>query len=227
MLVIGATAGTGAHVVRRLRTAAEPVRVLVRDPDRTRALPGDGLEVVRGDVTVPETVDAAVVGAGAIVYTAGVRSFFAERRHRAVAVDGVAAVVASARRRGLPGRIVLMSSIGTARPSPLGCVLNAVKGRALDHKARAEALVRESCLDYAIVRAGCLNDEPGGRRLIVLEQEDRALGFQLRICREDAAAVLVQALTAPQASCATFDAFWGRNGEPARPRFEDLVPDGA
>ena len=70
VLVTGATGRIGRVVVDQLLAAGVPVRALTRRPAAAR-LPA-GVEVVPGDFTVPESLDAAVQGASAVflVWTA-------------------------------------------------------------------------------------------------------------------------------------------------------------
>ncbi|MGA2147712.1 MAG: NAD(P)H-binding protein [Bryobacteraceae bacterium] len=70
VLVIGATGNVGRHVASQLAATRANVRALVRKPDAAR-LPAQ-IEVVRGDLTVPETLDASLDGADALflVWTA-------------------------------------------------------------------------------------------------------------------------------------------------------------
>ncbi|MFD1544340.1 NAD(P)H-binding protein [Nonomuraea guangzhouensis] len=58
ILVTGATGNVGKHVVSQLAGAGLPVRALVRDPGRAQ-LP-EGVEAVKGDLTVPETLEPAL-----------------------------------------------------------------------------------------------------------------------------------------------------------------------
>lgn len=60
ILVTGATGNVGKHVVSSLAGAGREVRALVRDPGRTSA--PDGVEVVRGDLSSPETLEPALRG---------------------------------------------------------------------------------------------------------------------------------------------------------------------
>ncbi|GAA3761260.1 uncharacterized protein YbjT (DUF2867 family) [Spinactinospora alkalitolerans] len=60
ILVIGATGNVGRQVVSRLRDAGAAVRALARDP-ASAGLP-DGVEVVRGDLSAPDTLEAALDG---------------------------------------------------------------------------------------------------------------------------------------------------------------------
>jgi len=60
ILVTGATGHVGGQVVSQLLGMGVSVRALVRNPDAA-GLPG-GVEVVRGDLSVPDTLDACLEG---------------------------------------------------------------------------------------------------------------------------------------------------------------------
>jgi uncharacterized protein YbjT (DUF2867 family) len=64
VLVTGATGRVGRAVVAELLRAGVPVRALTRRPV-TADLPAT-VEVVAGDFTVPESLDAALQGVGAV-----------------------------------------------------------------------------------------------------------------------------------------------------------------
>jgi len=61
ILVTGATGTVGSEVVEQLVAAGARVRVLARDPAKAAKF-GPSVEVVRGDLTKPETLDAAFAG---------------------------------------------------------------------------------------------------------------------------------------------------------------------
>jgi uncharacterized protein YbjT (DUF2867 family) len=71
VLVTGATGRVGRAVVDLLVDAGVPVRALTRRAEADPTLPAD-VEVVTGDLTVPESLDAALRGVGAVflVWTA-------------------------------------------------------------------------------------------------------------------------------------------------------------
>ena len=71
VLVTGATGRVGRAVIDRLLDAGVPVRALVHRTEATATLPPN-IQVVTGDLTVPESLEAALTGAGAIflVWTA-------------------------------------------------------------------------------------------------------------------------------------------------------------
>ena len=64
ILVTGATGQIGREVVAQLNAAGVPVRALSRNPQTARLPPA--VEVVRGDLSVPETLDAALDDVGAV-----------------------------------------------------------------------------------------------------------------------------------------------------------------
>jgi uncharacterized protein YbjT (DUF2867 family) len=64
VLVTGATGQIGGAVVAELLGAGVPVRALTRRPDAAR-LPA-AVEIVAGDLTVPESLDEALQGVGAV-----------------------------------------------------------------------------------------------------------------------------------------------------------------
>jgi uncharacterized protein YbjT (DUF2867 family) len=67
-MILVTTAGkVGAEAVRLLAGRGEPVRVLVRDPEKATALARAGAEVARGDLEVPVTIDAAMKGVSTVV----------------------------------------------------------------------------------------------------------------------------------------------------------------
>jgi uncharacterized protein YbjT (DUF2867 family) len=71
VLVTGATGRVGHGVVEILLDAGVPVRALTRGPEAAAALPAN-VEVVTGDLSVPESLDTALhdVGAVFLVWTA-------------------------------------------------------------------------------------------------------------------------------------------------------------
>ncbi len=84
VLVTGATGNTGRHVVAELVRRGERVRALTRAPSRAR-LP-DGVELVEGTHTAPETPTGALDGVTKlhITVTAGLADVGAELVNRAV-----------------------------------------------------------------------------------------------------------------------------------------------
>src|SRR5271165_6782746 len=70
ILVIGATGSIGSLVVEEAFRQGYSVRALVRSAEKARRLPAKA-EAVIGDLTRPDTLDAAVKDIDAIVFTHG------------------------------------------------------------------------------------------------------------------------------------------------------------
>lgn len=117
ILVAGGTGLLGTALVRRLRTAGLPVRVLTRDPARAAHLRANGVEVATGDLRDIESVRAAVRGVTTIVAAAhgfgeddSVSPATVDRTGNINLVDAAADARAS---------VVLMSGVYASPASPL------------------------------------------------------------------------------------------------------------
>jgi uncharacterized protein YbjT (DUF2867 family) len=67
MILITTAGKVGSEAARLLAAQNEPVRILVRDPEKHTALSQAGVEVVQGDLAVPETIDAALQGVSSVI----------------------------------------------------------------------------------------------------------------------------------------------------------------
>jgi uncharacterized protein YbjT (DUF2867 family) len=67
-MILVTTAGkVGAEAARLLAAQSESVRLLVRDSAKAGALSQAGVDVVQGDLEVPETIDAAMHGVSSVI----------------------------------------------------------------------------------------------------------------------------------------------------------------
>jgi uncharacterized protein YbjT (DUF2867 family) len=67
-LILATTAGKiGAEASRLLAERGAPVRVLVRNPEKVSALAQAGVDVCKGDLEVPATIDAAMQGVTSVI----------------------------------------------------------------------------------------------------------------------------------------------------------------
>jgi nucleoside-diphosphate-sugar epimerase len=113
VLVTGATGFTGGHLARWLRARGDAVRVLVRAPEKARAMAREGFDVAEGDLTDRASVDRAVAGVevvynvAALYRTAGLPA----DAYRAVNALAVETVVEAAARAGVR-RVVHCSTVG-------------------------------------------------------------------------------------------------------------------
>ena len=98
VLVIGATQGTGYHIVQRLLQDGYRVRVLARSEATARSRFSDTVEITVGDVTQPATLPPALTGVDHVILTVGVTKRPAsERLVKAVEYDGTLNVLAASR----------------------------------------------------------------------------------------------------------------------------------
>lgn len=193
VLIVGATGSIGRHAVTEALRQGYNVRALVRNPDRARALP-DGIDIVVGDLTRPDTLPAAVDGVDAIVFVHGTTT--SERDVRDVDYAGVANTLKALHGRRV--RIALMTAIGTTRPGVSYA----------EWKLRSERLVRASGNAYTIVRPGWFDYNDDSQRTIVMLQGDTRQSGTPRdgvIARDEIARVLIDALSSDAADHKTFE----------------------
>ena len=215
VLVVGATGSIGVHVVREALARGHRVRALVRSSARAQDLP-EGAEVVVGDLTVAETLGAAVDGIDAVVFTHG--SHWGSGAAESVDYGAVRNVLTAL--GGRPVRISLMTAIGTTDRANDGH----------DWKRRAERLVRASGNAYTVARPGWFDyNEPDERRIVMLQGDLRSTASPADgvIARDQIARVLVEALTTAEADHKTLElvAESGPAQDDLAPVFGELVAD--
>jgi uncharacterized protein YbjT (DUF2867 family) len=199
VLVVGATGSIGRLVVAEATGQGYAVRALVRDPGRAR-LPSQ-TQLVVGDLTLPETLGAAVDCVDAIVFTHGSDG---DGKVGAENIDygGVRNVLAALGKRKV--RIALMTAIGvTHRTGPYNR-----STEAHDWKRRGERLVRASGMPYTIVRPGWFDyNDPDQHRLVMLQGDTRKAGDPSdgAVARSQIAETLVRSLSSAAAERKTFE----------------------
>ena len=128
ILVIGARSRTGAELVRLLRAAGEPLRLLTRGGE-AQSSPDE----VPGDLAKPETLDAAMAGvSGVFLLSSAAHDELAWHRH---AIDAAA-------RAGV-SQLVRSSILGADAGSP---------ARFIRHHGLADDYLRKSGVPYTILR---------------------------------------------------------------------------
>lgn len=198
ILVVGATGSIGRHVVAQALHAGYTVRALVRDPARARALPPEAEQVV-GDLNRPDTLQAAVAGIDAVIFTHGASGDGDPETVDYAGVRNILAVLGPHQ-----ARIALMTAIGVT--DRLGAYNRAT--RAHDWKRRSERLVRASGLPYTIVRPGWFDyNSAGQHRLVLLQGDTRHEGTPADgvVARQQIAEALVRSLSSPAALRKTFE----------------------
>ncbi|MFF8598711.1 NAD(P)-dependent oxidoreductase [Streptomyces sp. NPDC015232] len=164
LTVFGATGGIGQEIVRQALDAGHEVTAVVRDPARF-SLAGPRLDVVRSDLSDPESLRAAVAGRDAVLSGLGARN-------RADASTGVATRLTRSVLRAMEStstrRLVVVSAApvgpvpegqGVADKAMLAIVNSALKDVYTDLRAM-EAELAASTTDWTSVRPPKLTDKP-------------------------------------------------------------------
>lgn len=142
ILVAGGTGRLGTLVVSRLTNNGHAVRVLTRDPARSRHLPDGAIEIIRGDVRDRASVATAMQGVTVVV--SAVQGFAGPGRVTPASVDrdGNANIADAAAEAGAD--VVMMSVVGASSDNAMDLF------RA---KYAAEQHVRAGRAPWTIVRA--------------------------------------------------------------------------
>ena len=135
--ITGATGFVGSHLATRLTSEGHEVVRLGRRS-------GAGNDVVRARLDDVDQLTAAFAGCQAVAHCAGINREIGDQTYARVHVEATRNVVEAARRAGA-GKIVLMSFL-RARPD-CGSAYH-------ESKWAAEEIVRDSGLDYTIIKAG-------------------------------------------------------------------------
>ena len=207
--VVAATGGTGRQVLEQAVAQGHDVTAVVRDPGRLAV----AVPAVRADLTVadPAALASAFAGAGAVLSCLGPRS----RTDAGIAAQGTRVVVEAMREAGVRRLVVISAApVGTvpspARPHPptrdpgdgfvmrtvLNPVIKAVFRQNYADHAQMEDLVRDSGLDWTIVRPPRLTD--GRLTGTYRTAHDRNLRRGMSVSRADLAHLMLRTLDRPE-----------------------------
>ncbi|MGY3262829.1 NAD(P)-dependent oxidoreductase [Frigoribacterium sp. 2355] len=196
VLVLGATGGTGSHILRVALSAGHDVTVLVRDASSLDVT--EGVRVLTGDATSAEDVRAAVAGQDAVLNAIGSRNM----RHP-VEVEVGRALLSAMHDAGVD-RLVVCSAFGVGESQTDAntfqkMFFHTVLGKVYAAKDVADAEVRESGLDWTLVYPTRLTDDPATGSLATGERLPQGAGNH--VTRADVARFMLAQLT---------DATWSR-----------------
>lgn len=181
VLVAGAHGQVGQHVTERLGESDHTARAMVRDESQVDEMESlDADETVVADLT--EAVDHAVEGCDSIVFAAGSGGDAVYDVDR----DGAIALIDAAAEADVD-RFVMLSSMGADDPESGPDALEDY----LTAKAEADEYLRQSDLEYTIVRPGELTNESGTGEIRAADGLEIDSGD---IPREDVAETLVAAI---------------------------------
>jgi len=221
ILVTGATGRTGAIVLQKLRQSDnnqfKPFG-LARSQEKVKEIFGSTEGFYLGDIRDQSTLKPAIEDCQTlIIVTSAVPQMKAPPKEgerpeftypenatpEMIDYQGQVNQIDMAKQAGV-NHIILMGSMGgTDENHPLNKLGN---GNILIWKRKAEQYLIDSGIDYTIIRAGGLLNEPGGKRKLLVGKNDTLLKRESpTIPREDVADVIVQAVFLPQARNKAFD----------------------
>lgn len=162
VLIIGATGGTGRHLVTQALERGLEVTALVRDPSKL-AIEHPRLRVEKGDVLNPASVDEAMRGQDAVLSALGHKRFLGPS---SILSEGTRNLIRAMETSGVR-RLVCETSLGIGSSAGrMGLqytlfVLPFILPFYFYDKTRQERLIAASSLDWVIVRPGALTNTPG------------------------------------------------------------------
>jgi nucleoside-diphosphate-sugar epimerase len=191
VVIAGGHGKIGMKLGRLLAERGDRARGLIRKEEQAADLREAGIEPVLCDLeaAADSEVAAAVRGADAIVFAAGAGPRSGVERKWTMDYGGAVKLIEAAEQEGVR-RYAIVSSMGADDPPPEG--EGDTFGDYLRAKAAADDKLRESGLDWTIVRPGALTDDPGTGRVKAAESVERG-----KVPRDDVAAVFLAVLDTP------------------------------
>jgi len=223
ILVTGATGKTGSIAYQKLKQHRSfEVKGFARSPEKVTELFGSTAGFYFGDIKDKSTLKSAMEGCqGLVILTSSFPKMVAppkpgERPQFAYDADSTPELVDYqgqknqidvARDAGVEQIVLVGSMGGTNENHPLNMMGN---GKILVWKRKAEEYLVDSGINYTIIRAGGLLDQPGGVRKLLVGDNDQFLnnppdGIATSIPRADVAETVIQALQERSAINKAFD----------------------
>lgn len=184
--IFGATGQTGLYLVALALEAGHEVTVLIRTPSKL-VIDDHRLTVLKGDITNADQVADAIAGADAVISVLGPTS----NRPDFVISQGIKHIITAMGKHGVR-RLVVSAGAGVSDPNDKPGIFNKVIGAIVrifsryvyEDMVSAVTLVRQSNLDWTVVRVPMLTNEParGGIKVAYVGK-----GLRSRITRADLA----------------------------------------
>jgi putative NADH-flavin reductase len=198
LTIFGATGGTGTCLVRQAVAAGHEVTAVVRDPARLAVPASPRLHAVTADVLDPASIVTSVAGVDAVVSAIGPRT----GGRTTISQDSVHSIIQAMGKAGtrrlitVSGSIVADEGDGPALRYLLKPLARATQLRYVcADMRRAEAEVRDSQLDWTIMRPPRLTDRPATGRYRTAIDRNPPRAFSLP--RADLAAYILGLLSEP------------------------------
>ncbi len=159
LLVIGSTGGTGREIVRQALEQGHHVTAFARNPASVK-IRHDRLTVVQGNVLDPASVEKAVKGQDAVLSALGHKRFFLPS---SILSKGTANIIDAMKKHHVR-RIICETTLGISDARwKLGLyytlfVIPVITFWYFRDKVKQERLIKESGLEWTIVRPGQLTN---------------------------------------------------------------------
>lgn len=194
LLIVGATGGTGRHLVAQALERGYGVTALVRNPSKLQ-MEHPQLKIIQGDVLDYPSVEAAVHGQQAVISALGHKQFFYPTR---ILSQGTRNLVHAMETHGVP-RLVCETALGIGDGAGrMGLyytlfVIPFILPFYFWDKTRQEQLIAASKLEWVIVRPGVLTN---GEKRNAYRHGPRVGSFlrTVRISRADVADFMMNQL---------------------------------
>ncbi|MDR6674511.1 SDR family oxidoreductase [Xanthomonas sp. 1678] len=162
ILVLGATGGTGRHIVRQAVARGYDVAALVRSADAARHLAG--AQLIVGDARDEKVLRQALHDRDAVISALGTP---ASPLREVTLLSTATRALVSAMKAQQVTRLIGITGIGAGDSAGHGgfvfdkLIFPLLLRHVYADKNRQEALIRDSGLDWVLVRPSVLNDKPG------------------------------------------------------------------
>lgn len=185
--IAGAHGQIAMYLHPLLKEAGHSIRGLIRNPDHGNELRKAGAEPVLCDIEKEDDISDAVGDADVVIFAAGAGPGSGKERKLSVDRDGALKLIEAAKKNGVK-RYIMISAMKVEEPS--GNEVFQVYQKA---KSEADAALRESGLDYTIIRPGRLTDDKANGKIKLAHELEAG-----EIPREDVARVIAAVIAADE-----------------------------
>lgn len=190
VVVFGSTGGTGRQLVEQALEEGHRVTALARHPEKF-PMQHEHLRIVQGDVLDSDCVVAAVSGQDAVMSALGTK----QRGPVSICTDGIKRILTAMTTHGVR-RLVAISAYGAAdshRQDLYNFFLWTFMKQKMIDKEHMEELIKQSGLDWTVVRPAALTDGPRTQRYHT--GTDLHMKLSSKISRADVADFMLRQLT--------------------------------
>ncbi|HEX4705203.1 MAG TPA: NAD(P)H-binding protein [Pseudonocardiaceae bacterium] len=206
LAVFGGTGGTGTQVIRQALDRGHEVTALARTPEAV-TINDPGLRIIRGDVLTAGSADPVVADADAVISALGIGF---HRHATTVYSAGTANILAAMAKAGVRRLLVVSTSsltVPSRRHLPewllTRLILHPLLKRPYADMATMETRIRQSTVDWTVVRAAGLTNAPAKDKYRTSTNGRLRNGWT--ISRADLAAYLLDHIKDPQSHQTTVE----------------------